>query len=491
MKPTKPPFLIIAAAWAWLLFWTVVCQAATLPRALLDVQPNLCEVDGGSAVYVGVGLVLTAEHVVRGKTKVVCKFFGGGTYQGVVVSQSRKYDNAYIRIERPKESTIRGLRLSPRDPRSGDTIWKAGYGHNPRKLFWHKGTMNHSYGGWIQFTPKSIGGDSGGPMFLVEGGECFLLGNLWGTDGRNTVGSKPSTIAGTLGTYALDALDTEWHLTANCGPFGCSPRRTQIGGGLFSGGLRQRVTPKAPERRDPSGIAAVVPPLDVDTGLISAQVAAFQADASAAIDQANAATQLAQDQLASERDDRQKAEVDGLRAELEAIRMPAFVDPITNSDPREEVATSQMSMSETAESYLPWIVIFIAIIVGAFYLIKDRKKDGKTSIADVGQAVAIGQQTAKQVEAMLRPIIEAMQPRPATPTAVSERVMADMPLEQPGRQNASPVALARASTATLNELNTQQAEAKVAAKTAHTRALEDLKRDVDAVEALEAGEAVE
>ena len=519
MKPTKPQFAIVVVAWvAITLLCVAFCQAAMLPRALLEVQPNLCEVDAdssrGSGVYVGIGLVLTCEHLIRGRKSVTCKFFGGGTYPGVVVRQSREFDNAYIRIERPKEPAIRGLRLSPRNPRSGDTIWKAGYGHNPRKLFWHKGTMNHTYGGWIKFGVSSIGGDSGGPMFIVRNGECFLLGNLWGTDGRNTIGSKPSTIARTLGVYALDALDTEWHLTANCGPFGCSPRRTQIGGGLFSSGLRQRITPKAPEQRDPSGIEAVIPPLDVDTGLISAQVSTMRDQANAAIQQANAATQAAQDQLALERDNRQKAEVDDLRAELEVAQKPAFPDPVPSNDPREEVATSRMSISETAESYFPWIIICAMIVGGLVYFFKNYKKDG---IAAMSDAIDAGQQAAASAEALIETVKEFIAatapPSPAPPPSAQggnwggpmpERPgqplsTPPMPTPQPlpiggtsfdqlGRPNSSPVVLARASKAKLTELNTQRAEAAEMDAMVTKRALEDLKRDVDAVEALEAVE---
>ena len=511
-KPTKPPFVIVAAAWvAIVLLGVAVCQAATLPPELKAVQSNLCEIRAGSSlgsgVYMGAGIVLSCQHVVDRVKRVKVRFFGGGEYEGVVVGASKRFDNAYIRIKRPVEKAIRGIRLAPKDPKNGDAIWRAGYGHSPRKLFWHKGTMNHSYGGWIQVSGRSIGGDSGGAMFAIRDGEVVLIGNLWGTDGKNTIGSKPSTITKTLGTYALDALNTEWHLTANCGPSGCSPQRTQVGGGLFSGGLRQRVTPKAPEPRAPGGIAAEVPPLDVDTGLISAQVATMQDQANAAIQQANAATQAVQDQLASEREDRQKAVVDDLRAELAAANMPAFPDPITSSGPREDAATSRMSMSETAERYLPWIVIIIGIVAGliaaVMYLMKDRKKDGNTSMADVGQAVALAQQTAAKVEVMLENFVAAFQSPPSVPPSPPP-IPTSGPLPDPwsraeaaagtlpGQSNSSPLVLARATAATLKELNTQQAEAKVTAVTANTRAREDVQRDADALtEAAKDLEAVE
>ena len=232
MKPTKPQFaVVVITGVAIVLLCVALCEAATLPKELKAVQPNLCEVRAGSSlgsgVYMGAGIVLSCQHIVDRVKRVKVSFFGGGEYEGVGVGVSRRFDNAYIRIKRPVEKAIRGIRLAPKDPENGDTIWRAGYGHSPRKLFWFKGTMNHSYGGWLQVSGRSIGGDSGGAMFAIQDdGEVVLIGNLWGTDGKNTIGSKPSTISKTLGTYALDALNTEWKLTANCGPSGCSPRRT-------------------------------------------------------------------------------------------------------------------------------------------------------------------------------------------------------------------------------------------------------------------------
>ncbi len=490
MRPNKPQFIIVVSSWvAIVLLCVAVCGAATLPPELKAVQPNLCEVRAGSSlgsgVYMGAGIVLSCQHVVDRIKRVKVSFFGGGEYEGVVVGASKRFDNAYIRIKRPIEKTIRGIRLAPNDPKNGDIIWRAGYGHSPRKLFWHKGTMNHSYGGWLQTSGRSIGGDSGGAMFAIrDDGEVVLIGNLWGTDGTNTIGSKPSTIAKTLGTYALDALETEWRLTAKCGPFGCPPKRTQVGGGLFSGGLRQRVTPKAPDKREPGGIAAEVPPLDVDTGLISAQVATMQDQANVAIDQANAAVRVVEAQLAEQIESQRKAEMDGLRADLEAARTPAFPDPITNSDPR-DLASSRTSIIETANGYLPWIVIIVMVVAGLAYLFMNYKKDG---IKAVPNAIDAGKQASEIVETLLPTIIEAIKHlAPATseksssPPPAPEPVMGGTSIDQLVRQNRWPAALARATAATLKELNTQQSEAKVTAVTANTRAREDVQRDADAL----------
>jgi len=500
MKLTKPQFAVVVLAWVTILLLCVaVCEAATLPPELKAVQPNLCSVRAGSSlgsgVYMGAGICLSCSHLVDRVKRVKVSFFGGGEYEGVVVGRSKRFDNAYIRIKRPIEKAIRGIRLAPKDPKNGDTIWRAGYGHSPRKLFWFKGVMNHSYGGWIQTSGRSIGGDSGGAMFSIEDdGEVVLIGNLWGTDGKNTLGSKPSTIASTLGAYALDALNTEWYLTANCGPLGCSPRRTQILGG---GGLRQRVTPKAPEQRDPGGIAAETPPLDVDTGLISAQVAAFQADADSAIEQAKAATQAAIDQANTtveqanaatqdaliqadkataemaamieksriEKQDRQhETRMAELDAKMEAATTPAVVDPTPASDPRGETAPPQLSVTETAEKYLPWIALAVVVI---YFLWRDRKQDGNTSIADVREAVAAGQQAKAAVEAMIQPLPPPMPTPPPLTHTFGDQVVPSPSL----------TVVARSVAADVKERKAVLAEAQVAAGTTISRAQEDNQRD--------------
>jgi hypothetical protein len=160
--------------------------------------------------------------------------------------------------------------------------------------------------------------------------------------------------------------------------------------------------------------------LDVDTGLISAQVSAFQDDANAAIDQANAAVRVAESQLADQIESQRQSEMDSLRADIEAAKKPADPGPIY-SDPREDTSLHPKStpmqstrLSDSAREYLPWIVILIGVIAAVVYAVRNSKKDGS---ATVPNAIDAGQQMAESAEKLLETVL-ALIPKPATLTAI-------------------------------------------------------------------------
>lgn len=427
MRLTRTHCIFVIAAWVMILLYVAVGQAATLPQPLLDVQANICRVrtgdgSGGSGVYLASTLVLSADHVTDGSPKGTVRFFDGGTYPYVVDGRSRKRDGSCLIISRPSELNIQAIRLATRDPVEGDVVWKAGFGKGIGKLYWDRCRVMglRSDDGRMILDKRSIGGDSGGPCFFPDGTFIGCLQSTWRatTSAPNglTYANTTSQTATLLGPYVVDLLNVEAELVAWCPDcqVQARPRILKRLTPNIQGLVPKQSQPKQDGRAEGTIPAELFP--SPDTGLVSAQFAAMQDQASAALDQADTATQaaLAQaDESAAEltamieqsRVDKQDREHAARMAELDA-----------KSDPREEAAPSQTSASEMAREFFPWIVIVIAGLVGfAMYVLKDRKKDGNTSVADLTEGAAVGMQTAAAAEKFIEVIMARLQPPSPSP----------------------------------------------------------------------------
>jgi len=457
MRPpirTLGRLLVAGVATLALVLVAAVIARAELPRELKRVQPNLCRVvakdrSAGSGCYLGAGLVLTADHVTRDSSTGKVDFFGGGEYRYEVVGRSKQFDASYLRIERPIEASIRGVPLAG-DVGKGTIVWKAGYGRTPGKLYWHKGTVaSITSNGRIELTPYSISGDSGGPVFTIDG---KLIGCLHSTSiGTNrTYANLASTTAKTLGPIAKDVLDVEYALVADCGP------NCRSGGGLLPwlqprSGSGPNTAPRAP-----GGIPAETLPAP-DTSVISATMQAMRAESDAAlaaaqmeIEAARAESEAAANELQRQARQHEVAEAEAARqAELDTLqeRIDAAEDRANRVDPVDLVAR-----------YIGWIVAAIVLII----LLWRRKQEGTVTVAGVRQDVATAQAAGQHVA-------DAVAPAPS-------------PAPTPGANAPMPHSVAaRAAASKVREAKALAAEEEARAKREIARASEDAQRDVQAI----------
>lgn len=145
----------------------------------------------GSGVYLGERLVATAYHVPRGTSGNGYVLFRDGTRMNCRTIQTDKvWDQAILEIESEHPSLV-GVELATMNPRAGDMLYSSGFGRGFR-IFGGKMTGQWASPGgtpttdWFDHENPAIPGDSGGPVFNEAG---QLIGCLWGTDGRHTVGT--------------------------------------------------------------------------------------------------------------------------------------------------------------------------------------------------------------------------------------------------------------------------------------------------------------
>lgn len=197
----------------WLIFCTLPSVGFTegLPFKLRQQQPNVCKIKSSTGVYLGSGIVLAAAHTVDddkdGLVDVI--FHKGQTLTGKIIKLSKVQDLAYLSLQKPGLLKVRGVPLSVANAKAGDRIWKTGYVRG-RGLVWHLGKVLKDRGnGEFSFSPYSVGGQSGGPVFTEDG---RLIGNILksarGRSGTNsTIGATIKTILGNLKVAAVENED--------------------------------------------------------------------------------------------------------------------------------------------------------------------------------------------------------------------------------------------------------------------------------------------
>ncbi len=446
------------------MFVSAAIARAALPEVLRHQQPNICRVEAsdgsrGSGCYLGGCLILTADHVTNDSQTGTVDFFGGGEYKYRVVGRSKEFDASYLRIERPVEASIRGVRIGV-TPKKGEYVWKAGYGKSPAKLYWHRGkVVSVTTNGRIGVTPYSISGDSGGPVFTLDG---RLIGCLQTTNiGSNrTYANTVETTVRSLGAFTKDLIDVELSLVADA-----CPGNGQLGGGLLGGrfgllGGSENDPNAAP--RAPGGVPAETTP-NADSTLVSTQFAILQEEAAKAVqaaqEEAAKAREAAEGAAAKLDEQRKQAEEEASEREKQAIEeklVSIEQNAITNE------ANTATHWTTALERWLPWIILLIIVI---YLLWKNYQQTGAVTAEDVEKAVEkarpIAEPLAQDIMAAIKPppMPAVADPKPPMPHSVA----------------------ARAAASKVREAKAVAAEEEARAKTEIARASEDAQRDVDAI----------
>ncbi len=184
------------------------------PPRIAQWQESVCRIEGydntsisrGSGVYIGRGLVLTANHVVQetyaSHGKFIVDFPGGLRGEAILSGRSFRFDCAFLRITNSDlVGTLRPVLFASADPNVGDVVWRCGYGKTGI-LKWSKGIVLGFSGPesapplpdistWFSSTGGASNGDSGGPTFDDYG---RLIGNLWGSVDGETYACLATTV---------------------------------------------------------------------------------------------------------------------------------------------------------------------------------------------------------------------------------------------------------------------------------------------------------
>ncbi len=203
---------------------------AEVPPRIAQWQESVCRIkadttrftDWGSGVYIGHGMILTANHTTQDTYasggKFTVYFPGGLKSEAVFSGRSVPFDCAFLQIT--NSDLIRDLRpvlFTPEDPKVGDVIWRCGYGKAGR-LEWSSGTVlgfswpesaqaSSDPPVWFVSTGGVSDGASGGPTFDDYG---RLIGNLWGSANDATRACLATTITKTL-TAPVRAQLVDFH----------------------------------------------------------------------------------------------------------------------------------------------------------------------------------------------------------------------------------------------------------------------------------------
>jgi S1-C subfamily serine protease len=172
---------------------TMECQGLAPPPQCVRVHSEDTGSTGslGTGAYIGPGLVVTANHVVRDRqsnTSVSVMFpkVGGGWTEigGEVLVGVTRMDFALIRLE--SLPPCKPLAINSDRPAPGDRLSFMGYGGGEYKQV--EGIVNNKRftKGWLEIdcVPSAVSGDSGGPVLDARG---QYTGTLWGGDGKATI----------------------------------------------------------------------------------------------------------------------------------------------------------------------------------------------------------------------------------------------------------------------------------------------------------------
>lgn len=184
-----------------------VVDDSAIPSAVAASAQAVVQIDhrgegGGSGTYIGDGLVITCDHLFRGRAgarsigRIVVSFPNGRASEAKLLKQDSVWDLAVLRLAYVPVG-VTPVRWALKIPVRGEKLVTAGYG--PRgAVRWSVGRLSgfggpkehSSYTGTADtliVTGGVRGGDSGGPIFNRNG---RLAGVLWGSNDRETVGSQ-------------------------------------------------------------------------------------------------------------------------------------------------------------------------------------------------------------------------------------------------------------------------------------------------------------
>ena len=248
---------LAVAIWFVLLAGSVDAQRVPLSQLPSRIQTSASQTvvvrsgpNKGSGTYLGDGLYLTADHVMRdgemqGGVRVgIVTFLDGRTYRIKQLAGDPNYDQAILEST---EKPAGGVPLASANARVGSKLWIGGYSQGAC-LFWPSMVRHYSApvgnypADWINTSGQSIPGDSGGSVFN-ENGE--LIGPLWGGGNGETVASN----CGRTQRFLLpwNARLAAWQQAGN-GCFGgsCPPQQ-----GSPSGGVPIDTSPQRPPTEVP------------------------------------------------------------------------------------------------------------------------------------------------------------------------------------------------------------------------------------------------
>jgi hypothetical protein len=160
-----------------------------VPRNVVRV---LCEHDPYTKYTTGTqlqdGWIVTCAHGLRTGWNVRVRFHDGSTYpvkpEDVHIDDGN--DMAVLRIPMEVAERYRAIRLESGDYRPGSTVGMAGFGggHYTTKA----GKYSHRQNDWVIVRGTVHEGDSGGPIFLPDGGLIGIIAELEVKPEGNEVG---------------------------------------------------------------------------------------------------------------------------------------------------------------------------------------------------------------------------------------------------------------------------------------------------------------
>ncbi len=194
-----------------------VPPSGEIPEAVKQCYHSLvrirCGQWGGSGTYLGSGMVITCEHVVRGAQGAVqVRFPDGDVVEAAVLAADYGSDVALLELKGHAPAVAKGIAIADTMPSEGQEIFSAGYGKDG-PLCVSPGRITSLENFTIAYDPTdgrkrqrptaegsglTEPGDSGGAWLTADG---KLLGVVWG--GR----SKDLEVSATteLGKFLNDA----------------------------------------------------------------------------------------------------------------------------------------------------------------------------------------------------------------------------------------------------------------------------------------------
>lgn len=218
-RPTQPP------VYRWEPSAPLIprAQPVEIPEPVKQCYWNLVAIRngqwGGSGTYLGAGLVITCEHVVRGAGEVEVQFpEAAGPIAAKVLGADHGADIALVQLQVAAPRDAKGIPLAATPPAVGEVVFSCGYG-STRKLAISGGTISNLDQYTIAVDPvsrtrrprrtaecsgSSESGDSGGAWITADG---RFRGVVWG--GR----SQDDTVSATVELQAfIEATCNRWRL---------------------------------------------------------------------------------------------------------------------------------------------------------------------------------------------------------------------------------------------------------------------------------------
>lgn len=171
------------------MIWAIVSTSLLDAQQKFDMS-NIVRVragnNGGSGVYLGDKIVLTAAHVFdRAGSRAIVSFPDKSQFVGILRAADTTWDQAVVELTGVPTKAV-GAPLAWANPMIGEVVYAAGYPGCQERLEWITGRVNNYAApdrsqppDWFIFRGEAAKeGASGGPVFNANG---EVIGNLWGS----------------------------------------------------------------------------------------------------------------------------------------------------------------------------------------------------------------------------------------------------------------------------------------------------------------------